>query len=238
MTRGKLLLLLRIGEARAGAHTIFAGGHLHRSDGLHNGAPGQADGAGDVGAAAACADADIVIALLQHEGGGALTENGHFRYREAERQQLPFARVERARFLEAVKAADRAGAFGIRVGVIDLNDLLHRIFFAGVENLCGHDHVAAVKAHRDGDKLRLAVAEAVAEGVENGTVEGIKPAVAVEAVKRLRGLVELGQRFRPAVRQTAGGHDQDVFLHGKYTMPQAPDSPFSSPWNAACPHTR
>ena len=202
----QLLLLLRIGEARTAARTVGNGRHLHGRDGLHNGAARQTQRTGNVGRTAARADADVIIALLQHECRSAFAEDSHLRDREAERQHLLFTGVERARLLEAVELPARS-ALRVGRGEIDLHDLLHGIGLAGVFDLCRDHHVTAVQTHRHRGQLRLAVAKPVAEGVEHVSAEGIEPAVADEAVERLRGLVKLRKRHRPAVRQTAGRHD-------------------------------
>ena len=122
-------------------------------------------------------------------------------------KRLALARGEHLRLLEGIEEPCRACFSAVRPGAVDLYDLLHGIRFAGIFNLDAHGHIAAIQADAHGAELCLAVAEAIAERVQDASTVGVKIAVAKEAVELLRGKAERFQRLRPAERQLAGRAD-------------------------------
>ena len=174
---------------------------------LHHGRARQPDGTGKARCAGAAAHADIIVALLQNVGGGFFAEDGKLRHREAQMQRLLFARGKDLRFLERVEEPGRTCFSAVRAGAVDLHDLLHGVRFAGIFYGRAHGYFAAVEPDADRAELRLAVAQAIAEREKKLTAEGVKIAVAEEAVQLLRGKSERFELLGPAERQLAGRAD-------------------------------
>ena len=122
-------------------------------------------------------------------------------------KRLALARGKHLRLLECIQKPRRTRFAAVRPGTVDLHDLLHGVRFAGIFNLDAHGHIAAVQSHAHRAELCLAVAEAIAERVQDASTVGVKIAVAKEAVELLGGKTERFQRLRPAERELAGRAD-------------------------------